>query len=112
MTTLNYKGYIGTVDLSEKDELLYGKVEGIDGLVLYEGSCVSELTTAFHKAVDDYIEYCTANNLSPQKSYSGNLNIRINPETHSRLARFASISGISLNALISKSLDNVVATLF
>ncbi len=54
MNTISYKGYLGTVNFSEKDECFYGKIEGIDGLVNFEGESVHELTEAFHEAVDDY----------------------------------------------------------
>lgn len=108
---MNYKGYIGTVNFSEKDGVFFGKIEGIDGLVNFEGVSVSELTEAFHEAVEDYIAYCTEAGLPLHKSYSGNLNIRINPETHSRLALYAKQAGVSLNSLISKSLDQAVAAL-
>jgi predicted HicB family RNase H-like nuclease len=33
-------------------------VEGIDGLVNFEGDSVKELTSSFHEAVDDYLDYC------------------------------------------------------
>ena len=58
MNTLTYKGYIGTVNFSDKDNVFFGKIEGIDGLVNFEGESVKELTNAFHQAVDDYLEYC------------------------------------------------------
>ena len=28
MNTISYKGYLGTVNFSEKDECFYGKIEG------------------------------------------------------------------------------------
>ena len=49
MNTLSYNGYLGTVNFSEKDECFYGKIEGIDGLVNFEGQSVSELKEAFHE---------------------------------------------------------------
>ena len=111
MNTIHYKGYIGTVNFSEEDNVFFGKVEGINGLVNFEGESVIELTQSFHNAVDDYIVYCKANGLPLHKSYSGSLNIRIRPETHSQLALRAKQAGISLNALISKSLDQALSTL-
>ena len=58
MNTMTYKGYIGSVAFSEKDNLFFGKIEGINGLVNFEGESVKELTEAFHEAVDDYLAYC------------------------------------------------------
>lgn len=111
MNTINYKGYIGSVFFSEKDGVFFGKVEGIDGLVNFEGESVAELTESFHDAVNDYVEYCKSEGLPLHKSYSGTLNIRINPETHSRLALYAKQKGVSLNSVISKSLDKVAVAL-
>ncbi len=55
MDPLYYKGYIGTVNYSEKDGVYFGKIEGIDGLVNYEGKNLDELVNAFHQAVEGYI---------------------------------------------------------
>ena len=52
MNTISYKGYLGTVNFSEKDACFYGKIEGIDGLVNFEGESVHELTEAFHEAIE------------------------------------------------------------
>jgi len=58
MNTMTYKGYLGSVAFSEKDNVFFGKIEGINGLVNFEGESVWELTEAFHEAVDDYLAYC------------------------------------------------------
>lgn len=63
MNTINYKGFMGSVNFSEKDNVFFGKIEGIDGLVNFEGESVTELTNAFHEAVEDYIAYCTEEGL-------------------------------------------------
>ncbi|MCS2390163.1 hypothetical protein NXV57_25990 [Bacteroides thetaiotaomicron] len=47
MNTLTYKGYMGSVNFSEKDSVFFGKIEGIDGLVNFEGESVKELTGSF-----------------------------------------------------------------
>jgi predicted HicB family RNase H-like nuclease len=33
---LSYKDYIGSVHFNAEDEVFFGKIEGIDGLVLFE----------------------------------------------------------------------------
>lgn len=109
MNTLNYKGFIGSVSFSEDDNVFFGKIEGINGLVNFEGESVSELTTAFHDAVNDYIAYCKEEGIQPHKSYTGTLNVRISPETHSRIAMLAKKTGMSINGFIRQTLDNQVA---
>ena len=49
------KDYYGTVNIFEEDNVLYGKVIGIKGLLSYEGETVEELKQDFHNVVDEYI---------------------------------------------------------
>ena len=83
--TIQYKGYVGSVEFSEEDGLFYGKVMGIRSLISYEGETAKELITDFHGAVDDYLEMCEAEGRSPEVAYKGSFNIRISPELHRRL---------------------------
>ena len=111
MNTLKYKGFIGSVSFSEEDNVFFGKIEGIDGLVNFEGSSVEELKNAFHEAVDDYLAYCKEEGIKPLKTYSGTLNIRIAPDTHRQIAMLASKAGVSINAFIKQALNKEVAAL-
>lgn len=109
MNTMTYKGFIGSVNFSEKDGVFFGKIEGIDGLINFEGESVNELTSSFHEAVEDYVAYCQEEGIEPHKSYSGLLNIRISPETHSHIASLAKQSGISINAFIKDAIERKIA---
>ena len=111
MNTLNYKGFIGSVAFSEEDNVFFGKIEGIDGLVNFEGSSVEELKEAFHEAVDDYVAYCKEEGINPQKSYSGMLNIKIAPDTHRQIAILAHKAGVSINAFVNQALNREVAVM-
>ena len=64
--TMEYKGYLGSVEFSEEDALFYGKVLGIRALISYEGSTARELLTDFHGAVDDYLELCAQQGKDPE----------------------------------------------
>ncbi len=55
MNVLEYKGFVGTVEFSASDNILFGKVLGVNGLLSYEGKNITELRNDFEKAVDDYI---------------------------------------------------------
>ncbi len=108
MNTLKYKGYIGSVGYSEPDKVFFGKIEGIDGLVNYEGESVKELTDAFHEAVEDYLIFCEEHNCKPEKSYTGTFNVRIAPDTHRDIANLAAEAGISINAFVKRALNDAV----
>ncbi len=108
MNTLKYKGYIGSVGYSEPDKVFFGKIEGIDGLVNYEGESVAELTAAFHEAVEDYLAFCKDQGQKPEKSYTGTFNVRIPPATHRNIANLAAEQGISINAFVKKVLNDSV----
>lgn len=57
---MHYKGYMGSVEFSEEDEIFYGKVMGIRSLISYEGANAKELVNNFHAAVEDYLKVCIA----------------------------------------------------
>ena len=58
--TMEYKGYLGSVEFDEEEGLLFGRVMGIRSLISYEGESAKELLEDFHGAVDDYLELCRA----------------------------------------------------
>lgn len=108
MNTMTYKGYLGSVAYSEKDNVFFGKVEGINGLVNFEGESVKELTEAFHEAVDDYLAYCKDEGIEPEKSYTGMLNVRLKPAVHRQIAMLAKQAGMTINSYIKEALEEKV----
>lgn len=106
---MTYKGYLGSVAFSEKDNVFFGKIEGINGLVNFEGESVKELTDAFHEAVDDYLAYCEDEGIEPDKRYNGVLNIRLTPAVHRQIAVLARQAGMTLNSYIKNALEEKLA---
>ncbi|WP_303837380.1 type II toxin-antitoxin system HicB family antitoxin [Ruminococcus flavefaciens] len=106
---LEYKGYIGTVEFSAADNILFGKVIGINGLVSYEGNSISTLRKDFEAAVDNYLEMCEEKGIEPQKCYKGSFNIRISPELHRTIAIIAASHNKTLNATVEEALQDYAA---
>jgi len=92
-----YKGYIGTVEYSEEDNYLFGRIAGIRDVISYEGESVVEIRKFFEEAVDDYLAHCATIGKEPNKPYSGRFVLRIDPAVHSRIAARALMHGKSLN---------------
>ena len=106
--SMKYKDYIGTVEYSDEDECFYGKVLGVRSLITFEGESVSELKKAFHMMVDEYIEDCLKEGISPEKSYKGSFNVRLAPELHKQMALCAACKGISLNTAVESAIRDYV----
>ena len=69
MTNLmNYKGYIGTIEYTEEDGVLFGKLAGIRDSVSYHADSIHELKKVFEESVDDYLEFCRADGKEPNKT--------------------------------------------
>lgn len=105
---LEHKGYIGTISFSADDRVFYGKIQGINDLVTFEGTSVNELETAFQEAVTDYLDTCKALGKSPDKVYKGSFNIRISQELHQQTVLLATKAGVNLNEVVKKALSYAV----
>ncbi len=107
--TIEYKGYIGSVEFSEEDNLFFGKVMGIRSLISYEGENSTDLITDFHNAIEDYLEACKAEGREPEKAYKGSFNIRISPELHRQLVVCATSHQMSMNSFVENALRKSVS---
>lgn len=106
---LQYKGYFAELHFSTQDEVFFGKLLGINDLVSFEGASVAELKTAFHEAVDDYLETCAALGKEPEKTYKGSFNVRISPELHRKAATLASMQKVTLNEFVKRAIDTFIS---
>lgn len=103
---LKYKGYYTKVHFSAEDNVLYGKIEGISSLVMFEAEKASEVEKAFREAVDDYLTFCEDNGIEPEKDYRGQFNVRVSPELHKQASIEASAENITLNKLVENALTS------
>ena len=104
MSTMRYKNYSAKIEYSDDDQCFIGRIAGIKDIITFHGESVDELKNAFHEAVDFYIESCIREGVSPQRSYSGKVMIRIPPEVHAHAAMQAEAHGKSLNQWIADAL--------
>lgn len=106
---LSYKNYNGTVEYSEEDVCLYGKVIGLKSLISYEGNSIQELKKDFEDAIDGYLQDCRERNIEPEQPYKGTFNVRIGPELHRDIAVYAIEHGKTLNAVVAEAIGNMVS---
>lgn len=97
MNVLTYKGVSATVTFDAEDMILTGRLAGINDVIGFHAATPDALVSAFHEAVDDYLETCLAVGKPPERSYSGKLMLRVDPALHARAAHAAELAGKSLN---------------
>ncbi|MDR0794430.1 MAG: type II toxin-antitoxin system HicB family antitoxin [Chitinophagaceae bacterium] len=105
MGVLKYKKFIGSVEYSEPDKVLYGKVLGIDGLISYEGQNVHELEQDFIDGIEHYLSVCQEEGIMPQKSYTGAFNVRIPSDMHGKAVLQAQELGMNLNSFVKAAIS-------
>lgn len=108
--TIEYKGYVGSIEFSQEDSLFFGKVMGIRSLISYEGTNAQELVTDFHDSIDSYLEMCKAEGKTPEKAYKGSFNIRISPELHKQAVICAISKQMTLNSFVETALRQMVGS--
>lgn len=101
-----YKGYIGTIEVSVEDRVLFGTINGINDLVTFEAPEFNELEVAFHEAVEDYLDLCVRHGKNPEKTYKGQFNVRIPSELHRKIAINATKQRMSLNQYVEYALTD------
>lgn len=102
--SLKYQDYTATIRYSSDDEVFFGKVIGINDLIVFEGTSVAELKEAFQEAMDDYLETCKDLGKSPDKTYKGVFNVRVPSGLHKKAAMLASQHDMTLNDFVKTAL--------
>lgn len=110
MKNLDYKGYYGSIEYSHDDNLLYGKILGVPGLISYEGKTGADLESDFRSAIDEYLNDCKENGVEPVKPFKGSFNVRIPAELHQKAAMLALEAKTSLNAFVAEAIRERVLT--
>jgi len=65
---LSHKGYFGSVEFSDEDDVLHGRIIGINDRITYEGDSVKSLRLDFISAVDEYLCVCAELGKEPEKA--------------------------------------------
>lgn len=106
---MEYKGYHANILYDEDDKLFVGTIVGINDLVSFHGTTVSELENHFKDSVDEYLAFCQRVGKKPDKEYKGSFNVRISPELHRKLAEKAILSHKSLNSAVESAIEQYVS---
>lgn len=109
MNTMTHAGYTARIEFDERDGLFVGHVLGLRSIISFHGETVQELRKEFQGAVDDYLDDCRTQGITPERPASGKLLLRVPPEIHTRALVAAQAKGKSLNQWATEALQRAVA---
>ena len=102
-STMKYKNLLAAIHYDDDDKIFWGEVIGINDSISFHGHSVNELEDRFHLFVDEYLEECHSKGIEPEKTYTGNFNVRIDPCEHKIASMCAVLENISLNQYVGKA---------
>jgi len=105
---MEYKGYIGKVELDDEVGILCGEVINVRDVITFEGTTVDEVQKAFRESVDDYLDFCAQQGESPEKPFSGKFSLRLPAELHRKAHVQAKLEDKSLNNWVKEVLQSVL----
>lgn len=105
---MEYKGYIGKVEIDDDIGILYGEVINVRDVITFEGNSVAEVQQAFRESVDDYLDFCEKRNESPEKPFSGRFLIRLPVELHRKAYIQAKLQDKSLNSWVTEIVEQAL----
>lgn len=105
---MEYKGYIGKVEIDEDAGILHGEVINVRDVITFEGESVDEVQKAFRDSVDDYLDFCAKRKESPEKPFSGKFVIRLPAELHRKAYIQAKLEDKSLNGWVTDILETAL----
>jgi len=109
MNAMSYKGYEAVVAYDEDADLFHGEVVNTRDVITFQGRSVDELKSALSDSVEDYLTFCRERGEDPEKPYSGQFVVRVDPALHRAVASAARRAGASLNKWVAATLERAAA---
>ena len=102
MDQLEHCGWVGSVEFSQEDGVLHGKLLNTRDLISYEGETVAELIRNFQETVEDYIDFCLQHGkpVLPQNT----TNVAVKLEIYRQVADNAHRDGLSFEDYLEASI--------
>lgn len=105
---MEHKGYLGKVEFDDDVKVFHGEVINVRDVITFEGTSVEELQQAFEEAVDDYLDFCRERNEEPDKPFSGNFIVRVDPDLHRDIYIRSRTEDKSMNHWVAEKLRSAI----
>ncbi|MGI2028654.1 type II toxin-antitoxin system HicB family antitoxin [Endozoicomonas acroporae] len=101
---MNINGYTAVITYDPDIDLFRGEFIGLNGGADFYAADVKSLHQEGKVSLKVFLEACQEEGIEPRKSFSGKLNLRIDPDLHESASVAAAASNRSLNQFINDAL--------
>ncbi len=101
---LEHKGYVGQFTYEEGDESFHGTVLGLRHVIHFQGNCVAQLKQSLRDSVDDYLQWCEQEGMTPERPYTGKFVVHVSPDLHRIISIKAQSAGMTINQWVAQAL--------
>jgi predicted HicB family RNase H-like nuclease len=101
---LKYKDYSAVVEFDSEQRLFHGEVVGLNDVITFQGKSVSELEKEMKNSIEDYLEFCLKKGKTPEKNFSGILNLRMDKVLHKKVNLLSEKKKKSINEIINEAI--------
>ena len=105
---MEYKGYIAKLEFDDSVNVFHGRVININDVITFEATSVKGLWKELKDSVNDYLDLCAERGEKPDRPYSGQFRLRLDPDLHRQVAIAAQMEGETLNSFVVNTLEHAV----
>ena len=58
INVFEYKGYKASIKFDDEDQVIVGRVLGIEDIITFHGESVTQFEKAFHQSINSYMRDC------------------------------------------------------
>jgi predicted HicB family RNase H-like nuclease len=107
---LEIDGHKATIEYDPDLEMFRGEFLGLAGGADFYASDVGGLKKEGRASLQAYLEACRERGVAPYRSYSGKLNLRLDPAVHEAAVAAAAAEKMSLNEWISQKVKEAATS--
>jgi len=108
-STLQHRGYEGTVQYSAEDKMLHGRLLCARDMISYGGNDLAEIETNFKDAVDEYLAFCAEEGKAPDPPNPLATEIALKHDVQAEALRYAQQHNRPLETVVNDAVKDYLA---
>ena len=108
-STLQHRGYEGSVQYSAEDRMLHGRLLCTHDIVSFGGTDLVDLEQNFRDAVNEYLTFCEETGKTPDQPNSCAVEVALKQDVEADALRFAEQHHRELNSVVNDAVQEYLA---